>query len=166
MTLAFASCLIPFEEKDFSVFISSSSDKISITSCRCSRYRSILNFHRNYLLTAFLFFIGAIVVVQLIKNSHYIWTQNKRMLYAHTRDHNASTNADYTNEVADWDWACETITHNPERLVITCRSADEVLVLQDIARISSYNLLKIVARLAKHSQSKVPLCSQIEFLST
>jgi hypothetical protein len=26
-------------------------------------------------------------------------TQNKKMLYAHTRDHTASTNVDYTNEV-------------------------------------------------------------------
>jgi hypothetical protein len=46
-----------------------------------------------------LFFIGVIVTVQLIKNSHYIWTQNKKMLYAHTRGHNASTNVGYTKEV-------------------------------------------------------------------
>jgi hypothetical protein len=61
----------------------------------------------------------------------------KNALRTHTRDHNASTNADYTNEVTDLDWACETITHNPERLVITWRSADKVLILQDITRISS-----------------------------
>jgi hypothetical protein len=33
------------------------------------------------------------------KNSHSIFTQNKKMLYANTRDHNTSTNIDYTNEV-------------------------------------------------------------------
>jgi hypothetical protein len=101
MTLAFASCLISFEEREVFIFFSSSSDEISITSCRCSRCRFILNFYRNHPLhlTAFLFFIGATVIIQLIKNSHYIWTQNKKMLYALTRDHNASMNADYTNEV-------------------------------------------------------------------
>jgi hypothetical protein len=42
-----------------------------------------------FLLPSFstLFFIGAIVVVQLIKNSHYIWTQNKKILYTHTHTH-------------------------------------------------------------------------------
>jgi hypothetical protein len=42
-----------------------------------------------------------------------------------------------------------------ERLVITWRSAYEVLVLQDIALISSWNVLTIFARLAKHTQTKL-----------
>jgi hypothetical protein len=46
-----------------------------------------------------LFFIGVIVVVQLIKNSHYIWIQNKKKCFTHTRDQNTSTNVEYTNEV-------------------------------------------------------------------
>jgi hypothetical protein len=41
----------------------------------------------------------------------------------------------------DWDRACETVTHNLERLVIKWRSAQHigntVLVLQDIARLTS-----------------------------
>jgi hypothetical protein len=123
-----------------SVFFSSSSDEISTTSCCCSRYKSVLNFHRNHLIltTFFLkpFFIGAIVVVQLVNNSHFIWTQNKKMLYLHTRDHNASTNSDYTNEVCRLRLSMQDDYPQPEWLVITWCSADKVLVLQDIARIS------------------------------
>jgi hypothetical protein len=57
------------------------------------------------------------------------------MLYTHTRDHNASSNADYTNEVCQLRLIMRDDYPQPEQLVITWRSADKVL--QDIACISS-----------------------------
>jgi hypothetical protein len=59
------------------------------------------------------------------------------MLYAHTRDHKASTNADYTNEVYRLRLSMQDDYPQPEGLVISWLSADKVLVLQDIAHISS-----------------------------
>jgi hypothetical protein len=50
-----------------------------------------------------LFFIGAIVVVQLIKYSYYIWTYNKKTLYAHTSDHSARTMLTIRMRYAGWD---------------------------------------------------------------
>jgi hypothetical protein len=59
------------------------------------------------------------------------------MLYAHTRHHNASTNADCMNEVCRLRLSMRHDYPQPERLVITWRSADKVLLLKDIAHISS-----------------------------
>jgi hypothetical protein len=117
-----------------------------------------------FLLPSFstLFFIGAFVIVQLIKNSHYIWTQNKKkILYAYT--HVITTPAwmltirmRYADEIKH----VRRLPTIPNSL----RSCDArqtkhigntVLVLQDIARLSSRNLLKIFAHLAKHSQTKL-----------
>jgi hypothetical protein len=41
------------------------------------------------------------------------------MLYAHAHDHNASTNADYTNEVCRLRLSMQYNYPQPERLVIT-----------------------------------------------
>jgi hypothetical protein len=41
------------------------------------------------------------------------------MLYAHTREHNTSTNADYTNEVCRLRLSMRDDYPTPERLVIT-----------------------------------------------
>jgi hypothetical protein len=59
------------------------------------------------------------------------------MLYAHTRDHNASMNADYMNVVWWLRLSMRDDYPQPERLVITWHSVDKVLVLQDIACVSS-----------------------------
>jgi uncharacterized membrane protein len=83
MTLAFASCLISFEDRDVCLYILLlRRDLHNLLLLLAMQIH--LNFHRNHflLLIAFLFnlffisAISAIVVVQLIKNSHYICTQH------------------------------------------------------------------------------------------
>jgi hypothetical protein len=77
--------------------------------------------------------------VQLIKNSYYIWTQNKKMLYGHT-----------WSQCWLYEWGMPTETEHARRLPTTRAACDHVTLGRQstrIARYRSYVELKFIKNL-------------------